>query len=103
MEACPNGKEPVSKTGGVKAPASSSLAASAMKVIKGGMFITPSPYVVLHTTRNEIIGMDTQVRRKAMDFAVIIVDGKIVKNRFGRSGINIEGAIFVWEHEEVEN
>ena len=28
MEVCPNGKEPVSKTGGVKALASSNLAAS---------------------------------------------------------------------------
>ena len=84
-EVCPNGKEPVSKTGRVKAFASSNLAASSMKVFQ--------------MRRRDIVGgIDTQAMREA---DVVIMDGRIIKNRFGRPGEGIDDAVFVWDHERV--
>lgn len=58
----------------------------------------PSPSAsreVWHTTQNELN------LRKVLNYNVVIVDGVIVKNRYGPTGANVGSAIFVWDDEKI--
>jgi hypothetical protein len=39
--------------------------------------------------------------RKVLNYNVVIVDGVIVKNRYGPTGANVGSAIFVWDDEKI--
>jgi hypothetical protein len=71
---------------GVKALGGSSPLTSAMKVFQ-------------MRRRDIVCGVNTQLMREA---DVVIMDGKIIKNRFGRPGESIDDTVFVWDHERVE-
>lgn len=88
MEAWLSGlRRPPRKRKASKASAGSNPAASARKV-------------VWQTTREELKGLaDTG---KMLRSSVVIVDGVIVKNRFGLPGANIGGSIFVWDNERLK-
>ena len=54
---------------------------------------------VFQMRRRDIVGgINTQLMREA---DVVIMDGKIIKNRFGRPGESIDDTVFVWDHERV--
>lgn len=71
---------------------------SKIRLPKGSGGSNPSPSANLKVYSSDRLGFDKQ---KACASDVVIVSGWIVKNRHGKTRVNIGSSVFVWDEREV--